>query len=77
MEFSNHFDCMLALSGANNFHYVSLDILCRLFGILVSENRLTPKEMVRLYKNKEWGPIIEYNKEDVILTEKLYERIKY
>lgn len=77
MEKSNHFDCMLALSGANSFHYVSLDILCRLFGIPVSESRLTPKEMARHYRNKEWEPIVEYNREDVILTEKLYERIKY
>jgi hypothetical protein len=62
---------MSALSGGNSFHYVLLDILCRLFGIPVSENRLTPKEMARLYRDKEWGPIVEYNKEDVTLTEKL------
>ncbi|MFQ5887387.1 MAG: ribonuclease H-like domain-containing protein [Candidatus Hydrothermarchaeales archaeon] len=76
MERSNHYDCMLALSGANSFHYVSLDVLCRLLGIEVPEDRLTPKEKAKLYNDQEWEPIVEYNREDVILTEKLYERIK-
>ncbi|MFQ5975103.1 MAG: ribonuclease H-like domain-containing protein [Candidatus Hydrothermarchaeales archaeon] len=77
MEKSNHYDCMLALSDGNSFHYVSLDVLCRLFEIPVSEDRLTPKEMARHYRDKNWGPIVEYNKEDVVLTEKLYEEIKH
>ncbi len=60
MEKSNHYDCMLALSGVNSFHYVSLDILCRLFGIPVSEDRLTPKKKARHYRDKNWEPIVEY-----------------
>ncbi len=77
MEKSNHYDCMLALSGANNFHYVSLDVSCRLFGIPISKDRLLPKEKARHYRDKNWPPIVKYNEEDVGLTEKLYQKIKF
>jgi|Deesub1362A_J573_1020465.scaffolds.fasta_scaffold00005_167 DNA polymerase elongation subunit (family B) len=77
MEGSNHFDCMLFLSGMENFQWVAKDIACKMLGISVPENRLTIDELLLNYRKGNWDPIIQYNKEDLTMTEQLYEKLLY
>ncbi|MFQ6064158.1 MAG: ribonuclease H-like domain-containing protein [Candidatus Bathyarchaeia archaeon] len=74
MENSNHFDCMLALSHYNTFRWVALDILCKIHGIPVPEGRIHGNQIAHLYKKGDWKHILMHNQNDLVLTEKLYEK---
>lgn len=75
LEQSNHYDLMLAFSGIDSFQWVSLEILCRMNGITVSDNRTDYEDIEESYKKSEWDPIIEHNKQDLVMTEELYKKI--
>lgn len=74
MEKSNHFDCMLALSHLNTFPWVSLEILCKAYGIPVPPDRKSGETITNLYENRDWEAILEHNKGCLKLIEKLYEK---
>ncbi|MFQ5974804.1 MAG: ribonuclease H-like domain-containing protein [Candidatus Hydrothermarchaeales archaeon] len=76
MDFSNHFDCMLAFSEIDKFSWVSLDIICRLMGIPVPEDRIKRSQVIECYQKKDWEPILKRNKQDLALVESLYEKIR-
>jgi uncharacterized protein YprB with RNaseH-like and TPR domain len=75
MENSNHYDCMLAFSHYNTFRWVALDILCKMHGIPAPEKRIPATEIARLYRKRQWKPILMHNRNDLILIEKLYKSI--
>lgn len=74
MEKSNHFDCMLALSHLGAFKWVSLEILCKVHGIPVPDNRESGEMIANLYEKGDWNAILKHNKICLKLTEKLYEK---
>lgn len=76
MESDNHFDCMLALSGNETFLNVSLDISCRLLGIPIPEGRVGGEEVSKLWEKGDVEKIKLHCREDLIMTWKLYKRIK-
>ncbi|KPV65549.1 MAG: Nucleoid occlusion protein [Candidatus Bathyarchaeota archaeon BA1] len=64
MEGSNHFDLMLAFSHIDTFLWVSLETLCRLYGI----------EVMASYRRGDWDSIIKHDTQDLVMTEELYKK---
>ncbi|KXB01491.1 hypothetical protein AKJ44_02485 [candidate division MSBL1 archaeon SCGC-AAA261F17] len=79
MRESNHFDCMLALAQVNKFAWVKLEVACKQLGIEVPEikSRIRTEDLIKCYERGDWETIREYNKTDLNLTEKLYNKIGY
>lgn len=73
---SNHIDCMQFFSSGGEFQFIALEIACRLMDIEVPADRIRGEDVERLFKRGEWEPIINKNKEDLILLEKLYKKIQ-
>jgi DNA polymerase elongation subunit (family B) len=68
MEGSNHFDCMLAFSHKDTFLWVSLEILCRLHGIEVPEDKIESREVMAYYRSGDWESIRQHkNPSDSII----------
>ena len=74
MEESSHFDCMLALSHLGIFTWVSLDILCKMHGIPVPEDRISGERMADLYRKRDWESILKHNEGCLEHIEKLYKK---
>lgn len=73
---SDHFDCMIFLSESDAFTWVALAIACRTFGIQIPENRIGGEQVSRCYQSGDWNTIKEHNKQDVIMTEELFKKIR-
>jgi len=71
---SNHFDTMLFFSQSVFFN-VRLDIIARSLGLSVKKS-FDGREVERMYKEGRLQEIIEYCKNDVEITEKIYEFLK-
>ena len=74
MEGSNHFDLMFAFSHIDTFLWVSLETLCRLYGIAVPKDKLSGREVIACYRRGDWDSIIKHNREDLVMTEELYKK---
>ena len=74
MEGSNHFDLMLAFSHIDTFLWVSLETLCRLYGIEVPEDRLSSEKVMACYRRGDWVSITKHSKQDLVMTEELYKK---
>ena len=74
MEGSNHFDLMLAFSHIDTFLWVSLEMLCRVYGIEVPEERIGGREVMESYRSRDWETIIKHSKQDLVMTEELYKK---
>ena len=75
MERSNHFDTMQFFSQQGIFTNLNLDILARLNGIDVPDNRFRGSEIEKLYKEGNLDEIKRHCKEDVELLEKVFEKL--
>ena len=73
---SNHMDCMQFFSSTGEFQFIALEIACRLIGIEVPKDRVRGEDIEKLFRRGEWEPIINKNKEDLIILEKLYQKIQ-
>ena len=73
---SNHIDCMQFFSSAGEFQFIALEIACRLMGIEVPKDRIRGEDVEKIFKRGEWEPIINKNKEDLLMLEKLYQKIQ-
>jgi len=73
---SNHMDCMQFFSSTGEFQFIALEIACRLMGIEVPKDRIRGEDIEKLFRKGEWDPIINKNKEDLSMLEKLYQKIQ-
>lgn len=76
MWFSNHFDCMLALSHLGILLNVRLEIACRMLGIKVKDSAMRGADIPSLYKIGRWDEIEKHCVHDLELTEQLYLKLK-
>jgi DNA polymerase elongation subunit (family B) len=76
MMTSDHFDCMLFLSTEAGFEWVSLETSCRVLNIPIPPKRIHPSQIYDSYQEKDWNTIIEHNRQDLILTEELFKKIR-
>lgn len=74
MEGSNHFDLMLAFSHMDTFTWVSLEALCRVYGIEVPEDRIGVREVMTSYRKGDWDSIIKHNSQCLVMIEALYKK---
>lgn len=74
MEGANHFDLMLAFSHIDTFLWVSLEALCRLYGIEVPEDKLGGEKVVAYYRRGDWDSIMKHIGQDLVMTEELYKK---
>lgn len=75
MEQSNHFDLMFAFSGMDNFQWVSLETLCRMNEIEVPKNRTRLDQMIEFHREGKWEPLIEHNKQCLMMIEALFKKV--
>lgn len=73
---SNHIDCMQFFSSIGEFRFVALEIACRLMGVEVPKDRIRGDDIEKLFRNDEWEPIVNKNREDLVILENLYKKIQ-
>ncbi len=73
---SNHIDCMQFFSSTGEFQFIALEIACRLMDIQVPPDRIRGDGIEKFFRKGEWEPIINKNKEDLTMLEKLYQKIQ-
>jgi len=76
METSNHFDCMLFFSQYGAFINVAQAVICKMLGINVPSDMISGTQIEDYYKKGDWEPIIYHCKQDVIMAEELYKKIR-
>ena len=74
MENSNHFDTMIFFS-QNIFTNPNLTILAKMNNIEVPENNINAKDVEKLYKEKNWEKIKERCENDVLILEKVFNKL--
>jgi len=75
MNNSNHFDTMLFFSQGTFFN-VRLDVIARSIGVELQDDLISGRECERLYKEGKIDEIVKHCKEDVMITEKIYNYLK-
>lgn len=75
-ENSNHFDCMQVLSANQTFLNVALDTSCRVFDIQIPEHRQYGEAVPKLYKAGDIDAIKEHCRQDIVMTEQLYLKLR-
>ena len=74
MENSNHFDTMIFFS-QNIFTNPNLTIIAKMNNIEVPENNINAKDVEKLYKEKNWEKIKERCENDVLILEKVFNKL--
>lgn len=76
MVTSNHFDCMLFFSQYGAFINVAQAVICKMLGINVPSDMISGTQIENHYKKGDWKPIIYHCKQDTIMAEELYKKIR-
>ena len=72
---SNHFDTMIFFSGFGSFTNPNLEILAKIYDIDVEGERISGIEIEKLYKQKDWDKIVMRCKQDVLILEKVFNKL--
>lgn len=75
LEKSNHFDTMLFFSQNEIFTNINIDILGKMHGINVPEERFFGSEIEKLYKEGHIDKIKEKCKQDVEILEEIFKKL--